>query len=56
MNTRNGLYEVYIGYAKNYLEKTHNIRYVDSRSLYETKGNAEIFQLIIDTLIDIAEK
>jgi len=60
MNTRNSLYEIYIGYRKNYRPdaeiESQNIRYVDSRSLYETKGNAERFQLIIDTLIDIVEK
>jgi len=61
INARNTLYEVYIGYTKNYLsgreiEAQNTATYIDSRSLYWTKANAERFQMIIDTLINIVEK
>jgi hypothetical protein len=61
MSARHTLYEVYIGYVKiiRLIEtkiETNEARYVDSQSLHETKGNAERFRLIIDTLIDIVEK
>lgn len=57
------LYELEIGYGirvlgtRNEIKTEPNaIRYLDSQQLVETKGNALRFKLILDTLIDIAEK
>jgi hypothetical protein len=67
MSIKDSLYEMEIGYGKLGYGKhkwlpigmeiePNAVRFIDSRSLQDTKGNAVEFRLILDTLIDIVEK
>jgi len=65
MNIKDSLYEMEVGHGKPVhgkhkwlqIEIEPNVaRFIDSRSLQETKGNALKFRLILDTIIDIVEK